>query len=67
MTKQIIIENIIDIEIDGNCIKDGMYCLHDVTLIYNNNGIEVIKSTILNFLDIKYILIYLNKKNSHFN
>ena len=64
MKKQIIIEDIKDIQIDGYCIKKNNNCIHDIVIIYKN---DIIKSTTLNFLDIKYILDYLNKKNSHFN
>ncbi len=63
MKKQIILDNIKDIEIDGVCQKIDYYCIHDVTLIYYN---ELIKSTSLDYFDIKYILEYLNKKHSHF-
>lgn len=63
MKKKINIEDIKDIEIDGCCIRENYKCRHDVTLIYFN---ELIKSTTLNYSDIKYILEYLNKKHLHF-
>lgn len=63
MKKKINIEDIKNIEIDGVCQKEDYYCIHDVTLVYYN---ELIKSTTLDYFDIKYILEYLGKKHSHF-
>lgn len=62
--KKIIIEDIKDIEIDGICQRLKYQCMHDITLIYHN---ELIKSTTLNYSDIKFILNYLNKRHPHFN
>lgn len=63
MKKQIYVGDIKDIEIDGVCQKKNNSCEHDVTLIYHN---ELIKSTTLDYFDIKYILKYLDKIHSHF-
>ncbi len=67
MKSKIIIEYIKDIGIDGYCIKQDNICVHDVTLIYDMQGTELIKSITLNYYDIKYILNYLNKTHNHFN
>lgn len=61
--KKIYIEDIKDIEIDGVCKKENNYCIHDITLIYHS---ELIKSTTLDYFDIKCILKYLGKIHSHF-
>ena len=63
MKKKLNIEDIKNIEIDGVCEKKDYYCFHDVTLVYHN---ELIKSTTLDYFDIKNILEYLGKKHSHF-
>lgn len=65
MDRKINIEDIKDIEIDGMCIKNThSICTHDVILIYHNG---LIKSTLLDHSDIKYVLDYLYKKHIHFN
>ena len=37
MKKQIIIEDIKDIQIDGYCIKKNNNCIHDIVIIYKND------------------------------